>query len=209
MSSRASLDKFSVYWIVCRISELVGIYLCNVSNISVTLLVNPFHDSGRRSRNSLWTRILVYHQGVCQGDGTCRQGLVLQNIDGRSRVGSTPRGETGSVRTLLSVSCVHTPTFSLSTVWRSMRLSCSHGTLRWRLKSLCQTTRTRMGSLTLSLTPSLNPKMTLTKFLRHVTRRVSVSFFIFIFSFIFIFYLHIFAIFYLQNHCTQIEHVLH
>jgi hypothetical protein len=27
----------------------------------------------------------------------------------------------------------------------------------------------RMGSLTVSLTPSLNPKMTLTKFLRHVT----------------------------------------
>jgi hypothetical protein len=47
-----------------------------------------------------------------------------------------------------------------------------------------------MGSLTVSLTPSLNPKMTLTKFLRHVTR-VSVYFFIFIFSIIFIFYLHI------------------
>ncbi len=31
-------------------------------------------------------------------------------------------------------------------------------------QSLCQTTRTRMGSLTVSMTPSLNPKMTLTKF---------------------------------------------
>ena len=30
------------------------------------------------------------------------------SIAGRSRVGSTPRGETGSVRTLSSVSCVHT-----------------------------------------------------------------------------------------------------
>jgi hypothetical protein len=35
-----------------------------------------------------------------------------------------------------------------------------------------------MGSLTVSLTPSLNPKTTLLKFLRHVTRRVSVYFFI-------------------------------
>jgi hypothetical protein len=50
-----------------------------------------------------------------------------------------------------------------------------------------------MGSLTVSLTPSLNPKMTLTKFLRHVTRRVSFYFFYFIFSIIFIFYLHIFV----------------
>jgi hypothetical protein len=131
--------------------------------------------------------LLVYHQGVRQGAETCRQGLALQIIPGRSRVGSTPRGETGSVRTLLRVSCVHTPTFNLSTVWSSMRLSCSHGTLRWRLKSLCQTTRTRMGSLTVSLTPSLNPKMTLTKFWRHVTRRVSVYFFIF--------YLHILVYF--------------
>jgi hypothetical protein len=54
-----------------------------------------------------------------------------------------------------------------------------------------------MGSLTVSLTPSLNPKMTLTKFLRHVvTRRVSVYFFIlsselflhFIFIFVYILY---------------------
>jgi hypothetical protein len=50
--------------------------------------------------------LMVYHQGVCQGDGTCRQGLPLQSIAGRFRVGSTPRGELGetdSVRTLLSV----------------------------------------------------------------------------------------------------------
>jgi hypothetical protein len=52
-----------------------------------------------------------------------------------------------------------------------------------------------MGSLTVSLTPSLNPKMTLTKFVCHVTRRVSVYFFILIFSIIFIFYLHIFVYF--------------
>jgi hypothetical protein len=38
-----------------------------------------------------------------------------------------------------------------------------------------QTTRT--GSLTESLTPSLNPKMTLTKFMSHVTPRVSVFFY--------------------------------
>jgi hypothetical protein len=50
-----------------------------------------------------------------------------------------------------------------------------------------------MGSLTVSLTPSLNPKMTLTKFVRDVTPRVSVYFFIFIFIIIFIFYLHIFV----------------
>jgi hypothetical protein len=66
-----------------------------------------------------------------------------------------------------------------------------------------------MGSLTVSLTPSLNPKMTLTKFLRCVTRRVCVYFFIlssalflyFIFTFLFIFYP--------QNQCTEIAHVLH
>jgi hypothetical protein len=116
-------------------------------------------------------RILVYHQGVRQGDGTCRQGLVLQIIDGRSRVGSTPRGETDSVRTF----------------------SCA----------------TRMGSLTLSLTPSLNPKMALTKFLRHVTRRVSVSF-LFLSSVLFLYFIFTFLfIFYLKNQCTQIEHVLH
>ncbi len=46
----------------------------------------------------------------------------------------------------------------------------------------------------MSLTPSLNLKMTLTKFLRHVTRRVSVYFFI-LSSVLFssIFYLHIFV----------------
>jgi hypothetical protein len=54
----------------------------------------------------------------------------VMSIAGRLRVGSTPRGETGSVRTLSNVSCVHTPTFSLSTVWSSMRLVCSHGTSR-------------------------------------------------------------------------------
>jgi hypothetical protein len=62
---------------------------------------------------------------VCM-DGTCKGAFVA----GRSRVGSTPRGETGSVRTLSNVSCVHTPTFSFSTVWSSMRLVCSHGTSR-------------------------------------------------------------------------------
>jgi hypothetical protein len=44
------------------------------------------------------------------------------------------------------------------------------GMLPWDIEmtvSLCQTTRT--GSLTVSLSPSLNPKMTRTKFLRHVT----------------------------------------
>ena len=35
-----------------------------------------------------------------------------------------------------------------------------------------------MGSLTVSLTPSLSPKMTLTKFVCHVTRRVSIYLFI-------------------------------
>ena len=82
-------------------------------------------------------------------------------------------------------------------LWRSMRLVCSHGTLRWRLKGLCQTTRT--GSLTLSLTPSLNRKKSMTKFLRHVTHRVTFLFLYFIFNIIFIFYLHIYiCIFFLQ-----------
>ncbi len=53
---------------------------------------------------------------------------------------------------------------------------CSRGTLRWRLKSLCQTTRT--GSLTVSLTPS------------------STLFLYFIFAFFFIFDL--------QNQCYLI-----
>jgi len=66
-------------------------------------------------------------------------------------------------------------------------------TLRWRLKGLCQTTRT--WSLTMSRSPSLNPTRTLTKFLCHVTRRVSVFFYFYILSstlflyFIFIFFL--------------------
>jgi hypothetical protein len=38
--------------------------------------------------------------------------ILLRYVNiGRSRVGSTPRGETDSVRTLSSVSCVHTPIF--------------------------------------------------------------------------------------------------
>ena len=45
--------------------------------------------------------LLVYHQGVRQGAGTCRQGLALQSIAGRSRVGSTPRGGTRSVQDLV------------------------------------------------------------------------------------------------------------
>jgi hypothetical protein len=49
-----------------------------------------------------------------------------------------------------------------------------------------------MGSLTVSLTPSLNPKMTLTKFLRHVTRRVSVYFFI-LSSTLFLYFIFIFV----------------
>jgi hypothetical protein len=49
--------------------------------------------------------------------------------------------------------------------------------LEMTVENLCKTTRTRKGSLTVPLTPSLNPKMTLTKFLRHVTRRVSIFFF--------------------------------
>jgi len=63
-----------------------------------------------------------------------------------------------------------------------------------------------MGSLTVSLTPSLNPKMTLTKFLRHVTRRVSVYFFI-LSSVLFLYFIFTFLfIFYLPNQCTQIAH---
>jgi hypothetical protein len=66
-----------------------------------------------------------------------------------------------------------------------------------------------MGFLTVSLTQSLNPKMTLTKFLRHVTRRVSVYFFI-LSCVLFLFFIFTFLlIFYLQNQCTQIAHVLH
>jgi hypothetical protein len=49
-----------------------------------------------------------------------------------------------------------------------------------------------MGSLTVSLTPSLNPKMNLTKFLRHVTRRVSVYFFI-LSSTLFLYFIFIFV----------------
>jgi hypothetical protein len=100
------------------------------------------------------------------------------------------REETDSVRTLSSVSCALTRTSRSNSVWISMRLVCSRGTLRWRLKNLCQTTRT--GSLSVSLTPSLNPKMTLTKFMCHVTPRVSIYFFLsstlflfFIFTFFF------------------------
>ncbi len=59
--------------------------------------------------------------------------------------------------------------------------------------------RTRTGSLSEPLTPCLNPKMTLTKFMLHVTPRVSVLFFFNILSstlflyFIFTFFFNIWS----------------
>ncbi len=131
------------------------------------------------------------------------------SIGGRSRIWSTQREETDSVRSLSIVSCALTRTWSSSGVWSSMRLVCCRGTFRWRLKSLCQTTRT--GSLTVSLTPSLNPTRTLTKFLRHVTRRMCVFFYFNILSStLFLYFIfNFFCIFVLQNQCRQITHVLH
>ena len=63
---------------------------------------------------------------------------------------------------------VHTHTSS-SIVWSSMRPVSSHGTLRWWLKSLCQTTRTGSPTVTVTLTLTLTPTLTLTKFLRILT----------------------------------------
>ncbi len=153
-----------------------------------------FHEQYMKSDMNVW--IKTFFKPCPEIMWTTLQGVFLSCSDwGCDHNWSIegwiiPRGETDSVRTLSIVSCVHTPTFSLSTVWSSMWLVCSHGTLRWQLKSLCQTTRT--GSLTVSLTPSLNPKRTLTKFLRQVTRRVS-----FIYIYIYIIF-NIFFIFYLQ-----------
>jgi hypothetical protein len=68
-----------------------------------------------------------------------------------------------------------------------------------------------LGPLTTSLTPSLNPKMTLIKFMCHVTPRVFVNFFlIFGLQHYFCFYLpHFFFTFELKDQCRQIVHVLY
>jgi hypothetical protein len=91
-------------------------------------------------------------------------------IAGRSRVGSTPRGEQAR-----SGPC------------RASRVY-THQPSTWAPSGT-----TRVGSLTTSLTPSLNPKMTLIKFMCHVTPRVSVYFFlIFGVQHYFFFIFHIF-----------------
>jgi hypothetical protein len=188
--------------------------------------------------------LLVYHQGVCQGAGTCRQGLVLQwryvggysmtHVQSSSATGravlipdrGSPRQSENQGQTMMysCISCmIHScyPPRKVHENWHPCLDQDILETLVWphvvspqgrdsvlfcfgmwaylvdpgldplqeekQARSgpcwasrvyLCQTTRTRMGSLTVSLTPSLNPKMTLTRFLRHVTRRESVYFFI-------------------------------
>ena len=89
---------------------------------------------------------------------------------GRLRIGSTQSGETGSVRILSRDSWLVslTPTWSWRNVWSSMSPVFSHWTLRWRLKNLFQTTRAGFRTVSLTPNPSLNPKMTLTKFLRNL-----------------------------------------
>ncbi len=89
------------------------------------------------------------------------------SISCRSRVGSTQTGKTGSVRILSNVSCALTPTWSWNNVWRCMSPVCSHGTSRWRLKSLCLTT------MTVPPTESLTPSPSETK---HVVSRIPQPF---------------------------------
>ena len=64
---------------------------------------------------------------------------------------------------------------------------------------------------TINLWLSLNPTRTMTKFLRHVTRRVCVFFYFNILSStLFLYFIfNFFCIFVLQNQCRQIVHVLH
>ncbi len=118
-------------------------------------------------------------------------------IAGRSRVGSIQTGVTGSVRSLSSVSCALTPTWSWNNVWRCMRPVYSHGTSKWRLKILCLTTTTVPPTESLTPSPSLNPSKTLTNCLRNLASHTGYPF---LYFYIFVLLVHIRGI---QTSCFQ------
>ena len=71
---RSSIDTMGQEKTMDFIVALISTLYCH--SIIVTETSSVGVDGHRQSHYG--QKVLVYHQGVCQGAGTCRQGLVLQ-----------------------------------------------------------------------------------------------------------------------------------
>ncbi len=111
-----------------------------------------------------------------------------RQVDRRKENGEDEGNDVHRLHDLFFIGMWVSPTWSWINVWRCMRPVCSHGTSRWRLKSLCLTTTTPPPTESLTPSPSLIPSKTLTNFLCNLTWHTGYPF---LYFYIFVLLVHI------------------